>query len=194
MSTVIYCIRMYSEWHCSSGLSTGAGDDLLVIRDERGLPFIPGKTLKGLLRDAAEKLSVLNHLPDDFTTTLFGARTESATESSATLGGASTLGVCHFSNAELTGKAKKIAEYNGLHLLYRSRALTSVDQAGLAVNKTLRRQETVVPLTLFARVTGVPKEHRENLENCMRFVKHLGVNRNRGLGRCDLAPSKEVAE
>lgn len=62
MSTVIYCIRMYSEWHCSSGLSTGAGDDLLVIRDERGLPFIPGKTLKGLLRDAAEKLSVLNHL------------------------------------------------------------------------------------------------------------------------------------
>ena len=42
-----YKVEFYSDWHCGSGLSSGSDIDSLVIKDEDGLPFVPGKTLKG---------------------------------------------------------------------------------------------------------------------------------------------------
>ena len=48
-----YLIKFYNEWHCGSGLAAGADVDLLVIKDKNGLPFVPGKTMKGLMREAA---------------------------------------------------------------------------------------------------------------------------------------------
>ena len=51
-----YQIEFFSQWHCGSGLSAGADIDLLVIKDKEGMPFIPGKTLKGLIREAVENL------------------------------------------------------------------------------------------------------------------------------------------
>lgn len=41
-------IEFFSPWHCGSGLSAGADADSLVIKDTNGLPYIPGKTIKGL--------------------------------------------------------------------------------------------------------------------------------------------------
>ena len=51
-----YQIELHTWWHCGSGQSAGADVDALVIKDKNGMPFIPGKTIKGLLRDAAEEL------------------------------------------------------------------------------------------------------------------------------------------
>ena len=51
-----YQIEFFSQWHCGSGLSAGADIALLVIKDKEGMPFIPGKTLKGLIREAVENL------------------------------------------------------------------------------------------------------------------------------------------
>ncbi len=42
-------IEFFSPWHCGSGPSAGADADSLVIKDINGLPFIPGKTIKGLI-------------------------------------------------------------------------------------------------------------------------------------------------
>ena len=58
MSTIKYEIEFFSNWHCGSGLAAGADVDALVIKDNNGLPYVPGRTLKGLLRDAATNLSV----------------------------------------------------------------------------------------------------------------------------------------
>ena len=52
MSTIKYEIEFFSNWHCGSGLAAGADVDALVIKDQEGLPYIPGRTLKGLLREA----------------------------------------------------------------------------------------------------------------------------------------------
>lgn len=51
-----YQIQFHSYWHCGSGLAAGAGVDALVVKDADGLPFVPGKTIKGLLREAMEEL------------------------------------------------------------------------------------------------------------------------------------------
>ena len=53
---IIFTIEFKSKWH------TGSGDgnlsiDKLVRRDARNWPFIPGSTLKGIIRENCEKLS-----------------------------------------------------------------------------------------------------------------------------------------
>ena len=58
MGTIKYEIEFFSNWHCGSGLAAGADVDALVIKDNNGLPYVPGRTMKGLLRDAATNLSV----------------------------------------------------------------------------------------------------------------------------------------
>jgi len=56
---ITYTIELFSYWHCGSGLSAGADVDSLVIKDAKGMPFVPGKTIKGLIREAAETLICL---------------------------------------------------------------------------------------------------------------------------------------
>jgi len=50
-------IHMESDWHLGSGMGIPGSVDRLVQRDETGLPFIPAKSLRGVLRDACEKLA-----------------------------------------------------------------------------------------------------------------------------------------
>ena len=47
-----YEIHFHSYWHCSSGLSAGADIDTLVFKNADNLPYVPGRKMKGLVRDA----------------------------------------------------------------------------------------------------------------------------------------------
>jgi CRISPR/Cas system CSM-associated protein Csm3 (group 7 of RAMP superfamily) len=49
-------LHFMSKWHAGSGESS-LSIDRLVQRDARGWPFIPGSTLKGIVRENCEKLS-----------------------------------------------------------------------------------------------------------------------------------------
>ena len=44
-------LKFYSAWAIGSGKG-GESKDSIILRDDNDLPFIPGRTLKGLLRDA----------------------------------------------------------------------------------------------------------------------------------------------
>ena len=57
---------------------------------------------------------------------------------------------------------------------------------GIAKEGSLRRIEVTIPLTLEAEILNVPTELKELLIEALSMVKRLGVNRNRGLGRCSL--------
>ena len=52
--TINYELKFFDYWHVSSGLSGGAALDSYVVKDSAGLPYVPGKTIKGLVREAAE--------------------------------------------------------------------------------------------------------------------------------------------
>lgn len=47
-------ITTESDWHIGSGAGVSGGTDALIQRDRDGLPVIPGSTLTGILREAAE--------------------------------------------------------------------------------------------------------------------------------------------
>ncbi len=52
-------IRFDSDWHIGSGAGIPGSVDRQVLRDEDGLPYIPGKTITGVLRDAAEWIAYI---------------------------------------------------------------------------------------------------------------------------------------
>jgi CRISPR/Cas system CSM-associated protein Csm3 (group 7 of RAMP superfamily) len=182
-----YKIEFYSYWHSGSGLSIAAGADLRVNKDKDGLPFIPGKTLKGLLREAAENLLLVNPeiFPGDFIKRVFGEKLTPDTVTKNLIEAES-----FFSNAQLTDNLKnKIIQQKGMSdFLYDQIYSTAIEENGLAKEGSLRQMEVTIPLELFAGIENFPKENEylESLMVCMNWVKRLGVNRNRGLGRCKI--------
>lgn len=196
MNKIIYRIKFFSNWHTGTGLSAGASADLLVNKDEEGLPFIPGKTLKGLLREAAESIHSLDNklIPSEFITEIFGTRIE---ESNADRmykeAGA------FFSNAVLPGKTRmeilgtQKKEDPGLKkYLFANISSTAIDEDGIAKDKSLRTIETTVPITLYAEIRDIPvnEDFTEYMNLCFKWIKRIGLNRNRGLGRCEISPYK----
>lgn len=189
MSTTIkYKICFHSYWHCGSGLSAGAGVDALTIKDKDGLPFVPGKTVKGLLREAVEELHAITmgeFEPDMDYLALFGMPNEAGKETHSS--------EAFFSNVELENNernaiiANKVQEY-----LYKSISSTAIDENGIAKEHSLRKIEVVVPCTLHGTIYHVPESMAEELVKSFGFIKSMGLNRTRGLGRCTI--TKEEVE
>ncbi len=182
-----YRVSFFSCWHCGSGLSAGFGIDQTVARDADGLPFIPGKTLKGMLRDAATNLSELadNSNKKDweqFVNSIFGTGSDENAYNFNASG-------CFFSDAAL---GQDIRLYLSGHpsqkafLFNEISATAIVKDTGVAAKGSLRITETVIPLDLEAEVADFPdnNDFYQKLGDCMNWIKRMGVNRNRGLGRC----------
>lgn len=49
-------LSMQSDWHIGSGMGRPGNIDRLITRDLDGLPYIPGKSLRGIWRDSCERL------------------------------------------------------------------------------------------------------------------------------------------
>lgn len=183
MKDIRYKITFHTYWHCGSGLSAGADVDALVVKDKDRLPYVPGKTMKGLLREAAELLMQL--CPAKYECEGWTACMGSAADD----GSASSQGTAFFSNATLldteADPIRRLREL-GKHL-YKNVASTSIDEVtGTAREHSLRKMEVTVPCVLTGCIGSVPDDCVDLLTDSMKMVKRLGVNRNRGLGRCTL--------
>jgi len=180
MSTINYKIEFFSNWHCGSGLAAGADVDALVIKDKNGLPYIPGRTLKGLLREAATILST----DDKIIGTIFGISGDKEDHQT---------GSSFFGNATLPfAESQYIVEQGLTPHLFQTFASTSIDENGIAKDNTLRKIETVVPCILEGEILNVPDGTEKVLEDAMHYIKRLGTGRNRGYGRCKITIRKEA--
>jgi len=174
--TIKYKILFLSDWHCGSGLSAGADLDILVIKDGDQLPFVPGKTMKGLIRESVEEIQSFAGTEFDLIK-IFGSKCNSE--------GISEQGVCFFTNADLEEETRTtIIDKNLQSFMYRSISQTSINDEGTAEKNSLRKMEVVVPCELRGEILNVPEESVEIMKNGLKFIKRLGQNRNRGLGRC----------
>lgn len=186
-------IDIHSWWHPGSGRSGGAVVDATAHRDANGLPVLPGRHLKGLLRDAlecAENWNWAGHagLPER----LFGNRTGNA--------GAHPPqpGCLRVSDGRLP---EDTAAYLANHQtgrtlipkLFHSQFATAVDHdSGTALDHSLRGIEVVVPLQLAARIEPLPgrippEDWSERLAEVLPLIRAVGAGRHRGLGRAELA-------
>lgn len=200
---ITYTLKFYSEWHCGSGLAAGADLDALVVKDKNNLPYVPGKTIKGLVREAVENVLFFSKEKNDANLKLFmetfgnsneadwnmlddiseeGKMTE---EDDKTKENRVKTGMAFFTNAELDAKLQYVIHKEKLEShLYRTISSTAIKD-GVAKEHSLRRMETVVPCELTGKVINVPDEFKEWVLDGMKYIKRLGKNRNRGLGRCE---------
>lgn len=185
--TIEYKVEFLDYWHLSSGLSAGAKLDSTVVKDKDGLPYLSGKTLKGLVREMAELLE-----DEVFIKSSFGDE-----------GG--NMGSCYFSNAILPKNiSDEIKEHNLQERLYDVIASTKIgyenkfkngkqiEKRDIAVDNSLREIEVVVPITLKGTIDDVPSEDESKMIQALKMIKRMGLNRNRGLGRCQI--TVEVAK
>ncbi|NOZ85852.1 MAG: hypothetical protein GXP49_06250 [Deltaproteobacteria bacterium] len=203
-------IDIHSYWHAGSGRGRGAEADAVVMKTRSGLPYLPGRTIKGLVRESmrlAESSGVYPGLKGR-TDELFGQR-DSVVDSEHDKGAGRfnvRSGALRFSDARLgrtqeehekwesfasTNKGKEL-EANLFSIL----SSTAMDEKGLAKNKTLRSVEVAVPLTLYAFVEPVdgtdPAEWLNDLEKALPLLRALGSKRTRGFGRCTVTLLREM--
>ncbi len=178
--TIKYKIEFHSDWHCGSGLAAGADVDALVIKDKNNMPYVPGKTIKGLVREAIEEIRHLqsnNDVSDiDVAFGFFKDKEKMG------------RGNLFFTNAELP-----VEEYHAIvsnkasHFLFRSISNTAIGNNGIAKDNSLRKTQVVVPCTLHGEILNIPDTLVSELETSFGFIKRLGQMRNRGYGRCTIS-------
>lgn len=181
MEQLKYTLQFLSDWSCGSGLDAGVESDVIPIKDARGLPFVPGKTIKGVLREAAEEINeVRNNQYQAQIDALFGVGADERDEG-AQQGGA------YFSDAVLPQKeAEEICSKKLQSQLFRRITFTAINSNGIVKPHTLRTFEFCMPLELEGSVLlfSNDKAAKELLKMAIRWVRYMGVGRNRGFGRC----------
>lgn len=193
---ITYKLTFFSDWHTGSGLTSGVDIDALPVKDGQNLPYVPGKTIKGLLRAAAfELLSAHDEkITEEWIYQVFGPDTESDPVKSTServrdelyKTKSKNLGEAFFTNAGIAEEeAVAIVEDHLTPFLYRSLSSTRIDATtGSAADTSLRKSEVVIPMELTGQVLWLPENSLVPIRACMAMVKQLGQNRHRGLGRC----------
>lgn len=184
MKTARLRFELLGWWHAGSGYSRGGDADALVIRDPAGLPYLPGRTVKGLLRDACRLVHTHQHtgLPDRW----FGPPEPppGQTEPPGRPSGELRFGDARLPETERAWFAGETHEA-ARRALFPTLAATALTEAGVAQPNSLRTIEVAPPLTLEAEITG-PDDPAwvDELATAARLIRHLGSHRHRGLGRC----------
>jgi hypothetical protein len=179
-------VEILDFWHCGTGKGSGEHLDALADRDSRGLPHVPGKMLKGLLRDAVGLCEAFGQLPAGTQLELFGGGA----------GQPAQPGCLRVADAllpkELAGWLLAEAGAEARAALSRDLFATAVDPVtGVAAGRSLRGLEAIVPLLLRAEIGPLPgrtapDDWADRLRKALPLVRALGHQRSRGLGRCQL--------
>jgi len=178
-----YTITFYSFWRIGTGLGSGSKDSVLM-KDDDGLPIIPGKTLKGLIRDAYYECN-LPHGKE-----LFGHELSEKVELRE---GKLYFGTAHLPNEEMDYLKNNTELIKGL---YRNITTTRLDNDKQNVDTALVKSEVCIPLTLEAEIIPfnektITDNDIEELKKAFKMLKLMGEKRYRGLGRCMVEPKNE---
>ena len=189
-------IKLLSDLCVADGGVYNSMLDTDICHDDYGLPYIPGKRIKGCLRECALELQdwgepeLLKNGKTDPIEVIFGKQGELKNRSAVRIG-----------DARLEGDRELIAEINsGNAVLYHPqnvlgqysyvRTMTSIDpETGVAKNNSLRTMRVVNRGCRFiAEVESEEKVPEKLLTDICRCLRNIGIARTRGLGEveCEL--------
>jgi len=189
-----------SYWQIGSGSGRGAVSDSVVLRDACGLPTIPGRAIKGLVRDALELLAEAGHVTGERVADWLGTplpgfskpeEEERVLEESRFR---TNEGKLWFGSARLgrdwqnwAGSLPDPSADEAIQMLYSYVSSTAIDKDGVAAESTLRVAEVTVPLKLRSEIRG-PEDGAwvDALKLALPLVRSLGKRRNRGYGRVQI--------
>lgn len=185
-------IELQSDLCPGSGFDYAGVIDSDVCADEYGLPYIPGRRLKGCFRETAEKVLGLD---GSTINSLFGIRGDSAARGFR-------IRNAYLEHYEDLQKTLKIAgHYNPEQVLeqYTSvRAQTRLED-GVAMQDTLRYTRVIDCINevtggnvRFAADVFCEEGQYKTLEMIVKATRNIGLHRSRGLGyvHCTLDPDQ----
>jgi CRISPR/Cas system CSM-associated protein Csm3 (group 7 of RAMP superfamily) len=186
-------VELLDTWHVGSGRAQGRHLDAVVDRDADGLPCVPGRMLKGLLRSAASALETWGHWPAGCTERLFGSRSQR--DDGHSVPGLLRIGSAQLPAAERAWLGSAQPEAQRLRAaLFVTQFQTAIDRdSGIAASQSLRGIELVLPLALLAEVAlGRPGEPAgeddwNRVTQLLPLVRALGAHKTRGHGRARLS-------
>jgi len=184
-------IALKTYWHSGTGHGLGAAVDAATYRDADDLPALPGRHIKGLLRDALEQAQAWGwegHADGSLLRALFGHRTEQVGA-----GEIPASGLLRVSDARLPAQLcawlRQDAQRAPRAALFRVLQSTAVDEhSASARDHSLRGIEVVVPLDLQADIeplpgATLPSGWDERVRAVLPLIPAVGAHRTRGLGR-----------
>lgn len=182
-------LDLRNYWIVSAGYGLGALHDEVCVRDPDGLPYVPGRHLRGLLRHAVACLDAPG--AGSVASILFGGRAGAETSEEAE--GTAREGCLRVDSAELPSQERawfrrpENREKTGL--LYRTLYATAVEsETGTAANRTLRTIEVAVPLRLEARIRPLKPcpdgtDWKASIRDALPLIRAVGKHRHAGMGR-----------
>lgn len=185
-------ILFLSEWQVGSGMGDGHLADTMLARDTDGLPFVPGRALRGALREGAWRLGRCRE--DLRRAEAFFWGTRSTADQSNRPGclrvSAARLDEslrCWLTTQPLTERENFVRDMTC------RRIQTALDEKRQVRINTLRTLECGIPgLRFTAEVEADPPAGLDDawvahyLAAVCAAVKSMGGNRARGLGQCRL--------
>lgn len=184
-----YSVTFHADWLIGSGLSDGSRADAALARDADGLPFLPGRAVKGALREGAWRLGLCRADLARCETLFFGSRTQGE--------GLNQPGNIAVSSARFPGELRALllretAEdrktlITDLTIIRTQTAL----QDGTARDGSLRAFECGIPglcfegkIEVFPKLRMPPDWQLAYLKAVCAAVKSIGAHRSRGFGAC----------
>lgn len=183
-------IEIFDYWHVGSGHGSAGDLDAIVLRDPDDLPYLPGRSLKGLLRDACILLDQCEAPEAEVATErIFGLDPEDDGPSDE------LFRDIHCSDARLPSDQRAWLNHQknsaAKTYLFDSISSTALESDGVARNKSLRKIEVSLPMMLEAEIDGLSLEQEMRLKRALPLIRELGKGRNRGLGRCRIVAQTE---
>ena len=188
-------VELLDLWHAGTGRGQGRALDAVVMTDHQGLPYLPGRQLKGLLRDAMHCLETWGHVLEGTELRLFGG--QSAADDNDLRLRRSQPGSLAVSNAALDSNELawlcSDAGRQALPHLFVEVFSTAINHDGVAAEGSLRGVQMTVPLTLYAQIdlsagnAAQASADMAHLKQAAGLVQQVGAYRSRGAGRARLS-------
>ncbi|MCD1276656.1 RAMP superfamily CRISPR-associated protein [Streptococcus sinensis] len=178
-------IELKSDMCCGTGTGDGVQFDTVSAYNDYGLPYIPAKRLKGLLREQAEFLIACDPKNKGFVEILFGKGEQAG---ALIVNNAEVKDVSNlkedldklFKSQPSLYNPSAVAEYYTV-----ARHATQMKN-GVAKPKSLRTIGAVPSGTIFEATLYLDdsssSEKVEFLRKCAKLLRHIGLNRTRGYG------------
>ena len=178
-------LKMQGYWAVGSGKGGGNEVDNRIDRDSEGLPYVPGKMLKGLIKDACTRLNQAGKNAYSFVNDIFG----SSEENEGYKRTSTKSGKIFISDARLSPalRAALLEEENAdaKNNITRNIYSTAIDdKSGTAKKASLRGYEVAVPMELYSTLEcDCDKAVFDCIKSAAsKFVYAVGSHKSRGLG------------
>lgn len=180
---IYICMQLLSDAIFGNGMSMPGGEDICILTDEHGFPYMKGSTLKGIFRE-----ELINYLSWGGAGEADTARTVKRLMGESGEDRIDEEGKVVFSDVTLHGDVIRavLSEHPSkqevLDMFSYLREFTELKD-GLAKDGSLRSARCIQKGLHFYTVCSCSKEDEELVKSVIVLVKWIGTMRNRGFGK-----------